>query len=309
MQMAIWRRATRAGAIPPDFASARRCVCSRARGTSPPTKPAPSRRAAPARKIARPWPPDGRGRPGAKARRVAVQSSSRSGAEHLPRRFSGKAAADSFSSHWLNSPSGASSELFIGKARGTFVSRRAGDRRSGFPDDVQDDIFEIRIAVVAVRVPAVAAQINFHVAGARRFAADLDDRAAKIRPALGAGKTGMQHADGFPVRSFQLVAPQPLMPPDGLEQPLGGKAVFVVQNIRGAALVAPDGVKISRIHGRVFESESLAFAPVRASRSQVYFERNSGGSCLFNIGGPKFLFAVARCFRLDWHKFFTASQT
>ncbi len=97
---------------------------------------------------------------------------------------------------------------------------------------------------MAVRVPAVAAQINFHVAGARRFATDLDDRAAKIRPAFGAGETGMQHADGFPVQSFQLVAPQPLMPPDGLEQALGGKAVFVLQNIRGAALVAPDGVKI-----------------------------------------------------------------
>ena len=55
---------------------------------------------------------------------------------------------------------------------------------------------------MAVRVPAVAAQINFHVAGARRFAADLDDRAAKIRPALGAGETGMQHADGFPSEVF-----------------------------------------------------------------------------------------------------------
>ena len=69
---------------------------------------------------------------------------------------------------------------------------------------------------MAVRVPAAAAQINFHVAGVRRFAADLDDGAAKIRPAFGAGKTGMKHTDSFPVRSFQPVAPQPLMPPDGL---------------------------------------------------------------------------------------------
>ena len=97
---------------------------------------------------------------------------------------------------------------------------------------------------MAVRMPAVAAQINFHVAGARRFAADLDDGAAKIRPAFGAGETGMQHADIFPIRSFQLVAPEPLMPPDGLKQPLGGEAVFVAQHVRGAALVAPDGVEV-----------------------------------------------------------------
>jgi hypothetical protein len=136
------------------------------------------------------------------------------------------------------------------QSQGTFIWCRAGGRRSGFPNDVQDDVFEIRIAVVAVRVPAVAAQINFHVTGARRFTANLDDGAAKIRPAFGADETGMQHADSFPIRSFQLVAPQPLMPPDGLEQTLGGKAVFVAQNVRGTALFAPDGVKIfgGRIH-------------------------------------------------------------
>jgi hypothetical protein len=136
------------------------------------------------------------------------------------------------------------------QSQGTLDSRRAGGRRSGVPDHVQDDIFEIRIAVVAVRVPAVAAQINFHVAGARRFAADLDDGAAKVRPALHADETGMQDADGFPVRSFQPVAPQPLMPPDSLEQTLVGKAVFVMQNVCGAALVAPGSVKIfsGRVH-------------------------------------------------------------
>ena len=34
------------------------------------------------------------------------------------------------------------------------------------------------------------------------------------------------------------------MPPDGLKQPLGGKTVLVAQAVRGAALAAPDGVKI-----------------------------------------------------------------
>jgi hypothetical protein len=59
----------------------------------------------------------------------------------------------------------------------------------------------------------------------------------------------MKHTDSFPVWCFQLVASQPLMPPDGLKQPLGGKAVFVVHNIIGTALVAPGGVK--SLNGRV----------------------------------------------------------
>ena len=46
---------TSAGAIRRDFASARRCVCSRARGTSLPTAPAPSRRAGRGRGIVPPW--------------------------------------------------------------------------------------------------------------------------------------------------------------------------------------------------------------------------------------------------------------
>jgi hypothetical protein len=123
---------------------------------------------------------------------------------------------------------------------------------------VQDDVLETWIPVVAVRVPAVAAQINFHVAGAWRFAADLDDGFAKIWSTFGAGEAGVQHADIFPIQGFQLVAPEPLMPPDGLEEALGGKAVFVPQNVRGAALVAPDGVKI--LFGRV-QSKLLLLLP------------------------------------------------
>ena len=86
---------------------------------------------------------------------------------------------------------------------------------------MQHHVFEILIVVVAVRAPAAGAQVNLHVAGTRRVAADLDDRAAKIRPAFDADETGMKHADGFAVGGFQLVAPQPLVLPDGLEQPLG----------------------------------------------------------------------------------------
>ena len=115
------------------------------------------------------------------------------------------------------------------------ASRRSGGWRSVFPDDVQHDILESRIAVVAVRVPAAGAQINFHVAGARRVVADLNDRAAKIRPAFGAGEAGMKNADGLSVGGFELVAAQALMLPDGLEQTFGRRIIFVAQDIRRAA--------------------------------------------------------------------------
>jgi len=126
------------------------------------------------------------------------------------------------------------------------------------PDNVEQDIFKTRVAVVAVRAPAVAVQVNFHVAGTRRSVADLDDGAAKIRAAFGAGEPGMEHADGFPVRCLQLVAPQPLMPPDGLEQPLGGPFSFIAQDAGDATPGAPAGIKI---FGRC-KHRKLAFAPV-----------------------------------------------
>jgi len=34
----------------------------------------------------------------------------------------------------------------------------------------------------------------------------------------------------------------------------------------------------------------------------IYFLRNSGGLRLFNLGGPKFLFAATRHFRLNCRK-------
>jgi hypothetical protein len=111
------------------------------------------------------------------------------------------------------------------------------------PNDVQQDIFEIRIAVVAVDTPAVRPQINFHVAGARGIIADLQDRAAKVRAAFEIGKAGMKYADAFSVRRFQFSPAQPLVLPDGLHEPFSGKR-FVAQSIAAAGLCAPSGIKI-----------------------------------------------------------------
>ncbi len=109
---------------------------------------------------------------------------------------------------------------------------------------MQQHVFKIQVAVVTVGAPASGAQVNFHVAGTRRGGADLDDRAAKIRPAFNADKTGMQNADGPAIGGLEPVALQPLVAPDGLEQAFRRRIIFVAQDICHAEARAPVGVKI-----------------------------------------------------------------
>ena len=109
---------------------------------------------------------------------------------------------------------------------------------------MQQDIFELWVAVVTMGVPAARPQIHLHVAGTRRGVADLNDRAAKIRPAFDADKTGMQNPDGFAIGGLEPVALQPLVAPDGLEQALRRRFIFIVQDGRRAKVRAPVGVKI-----------------------------------------------------------------
>jgi hypothetical protein len=114
------------------------------------------------------------------------------------------------------------------------------------PNDVKQDIFKIRVAVVTVGAPAANAQVNFHVTGTRRGVADLNDRAAKIRPAFDADKTGMQNANGFSIGGLEPVTLQPLVAPDGLEQAFRRRIIFVAQDIPRTKARAPVGVKIFR---------------------------------------------------------------
>jgi hypothetical protein len=111
---------------------------------------------------------------------------------------------------------------------------------------VKQDVFKIRVAVVTVGAPAVDAQVNLHVTGTRRGVTDLNDRAAKIRSAFDADKTGMQHANRFSIGGLEPVAPQPLVAPDGLEQVFRWRIIFVTQDIPHAKARAPVGVKIVR---------------------------------------------------------------
>ena len=95
-----------------------------------------------------------------------------------------------------------------------------------------------------MRPPAIGAQVNFHVAGTRRFVPDLQNGVAKIRPAFDADESGVKNADGVAVGGFEPVALQPLMLPDGLEQAFGRQSVVVMQLGGRRELRPPDGVEI-----------------------------------------------------------------
>ena len=112
------------------------------------------------------------------------------------------------------------------------------------PNDMQQHIFKIRIAVVTVGVPAAGTQVNLHVAGTRRGVTDLNDRTAKIQPAFDADKTGVQNPDGPAIGRLEPVALQPLVAPDGLEQAFRRRIIFIMQDTRRAEARAPVGVKI-----------------------------------------------------------------
>ena len=105
-------------------------------------------------------------------------------------------------------------------------------------------VLKCGIAVVPVGMPAGRAQVNFHVAGTRRGVADLNDRAAKIRPAFDAHKAGMQNADGPAIGRLEPVAAEALMTPDGLEQAFRRRGIFVAQDVQPVCARAPVGVKI-----------------------------------------------------------------
>jgi hypothetical protein len=109
---------------------------------------------------------------------------------------------------------------------------------------VEDDVLKIFIFVVAMGAPAGGTQINFHVAGTRRRVINLQNRVAKIRAAFDSDESWMKHADRFSVSGFKLVAPQPLMLPDGLKQTFGWRTVFVAQYIRCGELRPPGGIEI-----------------------------------------------------------------
>jgi hypothetical protein len=134
---------------------------------------------------------------------------------------------------------------------------------------LEQDVLKRGIAVVTVGAPAAGAQINFHVTGTRRGVADLNDRAAKIRPAFDADKTGVQNPNGSAIGSLKPVALQPLVAPDGLEQAFRRRVIFVAQDIPGVKARAPVGVKIFGRRGHCGLFLRLRLSKVKPARKNL----------------------------------------
>jgi len=81
---------------------------------------------------------------------------------------------------------------------------------------------------MAVGVPAAGTEVHLHVAGPRWSVADLHNRAAKIRPAFNAAKTGMKDMDRFTVQGLELFTEHSLVLPDGLQEPFGRRVLVLV---------------------------------------------------------------------------------
>lgn len=97
---------------------------------------------------------------------------------------------------------------------------------------------------MAVRPPAGGFKVDFHIAGARGLAAELNDRAVEIRAALAVQKTGMKNSQAASVQRGELFAEQALVSPDRLQQDFRRRRFVFAQLRNQRTLCAPAGIKI-----------------------------------------------------------------
>jgi hypothetical protein len=108
---------------------------------------------------------------------------------------------------------------------------------------VKQDIVEIWIAIVAMGAPTAGTQVHFDIAGARGIRANLKDGPAKIGPAFQVGEARMEHADVLAGDGSQFAALEPLVLPDGLDEPFR-RETFVAQTVLAANAGPPPGIKV-----------------------------------------------------------------
>jgi len=143
--------------------------------------------------------------------------------------------------------------------------QRAGRVRVGLPDNVKHHVAVARIAVVAMAAPAGRVQINFDITVAGGLAAKLEHGAAEIRTGLVVPETGMKNAHWSAVQGPQLIAPQPLMLPDALQEPFRWRDFFrFPQRGRGQGGGSRSSIKTGHHAGH----HAIAFR-MRLSQSQA----------------------------------------
>jgi hypothetical protein len=117
-----------------------------------------------------------------------------------------------------------------------------------------------------MRPPAAGLQINLHIAGYGRVAADLEHGAAKVRSAFHADEAGMKNAQRLAIGSLEPIAMEALVLPDGLQQFFRRRGITFAQHIYGSAAFAPRGVKI---RSRPFHRPSICLVTAMKSSGQI----------------------------------------
>src|SRR5271157_12680 len=152
---------------------------------------------------------------------------------------------------------------------------------------MQNHVGKSRIAMVLMGLPILPFPINFNVTRARLLLADLDDGAAKIWPGLMIPKPRMEHAQGPAIDRLQLIALEPLMVPDRLQQAFRrmGAAAFAQKEAR-FILRAPFRIKTWTETGHVqrfsggpppkSRRDSFPFGPLKPAYGCVSYSRFAG---------------------------------
>jgi hypothetical protein len=118
----------------------------------------------------------------------------------------------------------------------------------------------------------------------------LQHGAAKIRSAFGTNEAGVQHAHARAIGRLELIALEPLVLPDRLQQFFRRGGAAIAQQIHRAALFPPHSVKILRadvlaavFHAGVFARLSGKVKPAVPAGPVSGVRQNSsiGGFCLF----------------------------
>jgi hypothetical protein len=72
----------------------------------------------------------------------------------------------------------------------------------------------------------------------------------------------MQHAHALSLRGLQPVALEALVQPDGLQEFFGRHGAAIAEEVHGAALFAPHGIKVLGLEVDAREIHGLLFAPL-----------------------------------------------
>jgi hypothetical protein len=107
---------------------------------------------------------------------------------------------------------------------------------------MQHYVPECWIFIMPVRPPAGRPQIHFDITGLDRTITNLNHRAPEIWTAFDTVKTRMKHTYGLAVQCSELIAQQPLMLPDRLQQSFGRRIHILAQERPDAAAHTPLGI-------------------------------------------------------------------